>query len=323
MRKSACTASPRSTDRADREWRRWTEWTLTIRAGEFMVLHGPSGCGKSTTLRMIAGLEEITSGEPRIDGRPGAGGLSDRRRPVDDGAEIDLRRGARRRHRSSGVRGAMRKRHPPVAAGAYRTSSAPWRAVAIRSVTPLARTSRFSWSASSSRRASAAVSRAVLAPAGGIQLGEERGNGGLLPEHGTEHVQAHDVARTFPDAVDRGFAIQARHDRVLDVAGASVALHGLRVRVPAHACRSSTCRPRFRCGRARRRLRTPAAASVDGAGEAQGEGERRLRLDGQIGEHVPHEGLLHQLLLEGGSVRGVMQACTSPWRIRAAELEQQ
>ena len=36
---------------------------LEIREGEFLVLVGPSGCGKSTTLRMIAGLEEITSGD--------------------------------------------------------------------------------------------------------------------------------------------------------------------------------------------------------------------------------------------------------------------
>ncbi len=36
---------------------------LEIRDGEFMVLVGPSGCGKTTTLRMVAGLEEITSGE--------------------------------------------------------------------------------------------------------------------------------------------------------------------------------------------------------------------------------------------------------------------
>jgi multiple sugar transport system ATP-binding protein len=42
---------------------------LEIAAGEFMVLVGPSGCGKSTTLRMIAGLEEITGGTIRIDGR--------------------------------------------------------------------------------------------------------------------------------------------------------------------------------------------------------------------------------------------------------------
>ena len=37
--------------------------------GEFIVLVGPSGCGKSTTLRMIAGLEDITSGELYIDGK--------------------------------------------------------------------------------------------------------------------------------------------------------------------------------------------------------------------------------------------------------------
>jgi multiple sugar transport system ATP-binding protein len=42
---------------------------ITIGDGEFMVLLGPSGCGKSTTLRMIAGLEEISSGTLSIDGR--------------------------------------------------------------------------------------------------------------------------------------------------------------------------------------------------------------------------------------------------------------
>src|SRR5262252_9571014 len=39
---------------------------LEIRDKEFVVLVGPSGCGKTTTLRMVAGLEEITSGEIRI-----------------------------------------------------------------------------------------------------------------------------------------------------------------------------------------------------------------------------------------------------------------
>jgi ABC-type sugar transport system ATPase subunit len=42
---------------------------LEVRDGEFVVLVGPSGCGKSTTLRMLAGLEEVTSGEIRIGGR--------------------------------------------------------------------------------------------------------------------------------------------------------------------------------------------------------------------------------------------------------------
>jgi len=41
---------------------------LTIDDGEFMILVGPSGCGKSTALRMIAGLEEISSGELKIGG---------------------------------------------------------------------------------------------------------------------------------------------------------------------------------------------------------------------------------------------------------------
>ena len=40
---------------------------LEIADGEFVVLVGPSGCGKSTTLRMIAGLEDITGGEIEVD----------------------------------------------------------------------------------------------------------------------------------------------------------------------------------------------------------------------------------------------------------------
>ena len=42
---------------------------LAINDGEFMVLVGPSGCGKTTSLRMIAGLEEITSGQLKIGDR--------------------------------------------------------------------------------------------------------------------------------------------------------------------------------------------------------------------------------------------------------------
>src|SRR6201988_827870 len=43
--------------------------SITISDGEFIILVGPSGCGKSTTLNMIAGLEDISSGELRIGGQ--------------------------------------------------------------------------------------------------------------------------------------------------------------------------------------------------------------------------------------------------------------
>ena len=42
---------------------------LTVNDGEFMVLLGPSGCGKTTVLRMIAGLEEVTTGDIIMDGK--------------------------------------------------------------------------------------------------------------------------------------------------------------------------------------------------------------------------------------------------------------
>lgn len=45
------------------------DFNLDVEDQEFIVFVGPSGCGKSTTLRMIAGLEEITSGELVIDGQ--------------------------------------------------------------------------------------------------------------------------------------------------------------------------------------------------------------------------------------------------------------
>ena len=45
------------------------DFSLEVEDQEFIIFVGPSGCGKSTTLRMIAGLEEISSGELKIDGR--------------------------------------------------------------------------------------------------------------------------------------------------------------------------------------------------------------------------------------------------------------
>lgn len=45
------------------------DFNLEVKDGEFIVLVGPSGCGKSTTLRMVAGLEDITHGKLIIDGK--------------------------------------------------------------------------------------------------------------------------------------------------------------------------------------------------------------------------------------------------------------
>src|SRR5438105_8301793 len=42
---------------------------LSVKDQEFLILVGPSGCGKTTTLRMIAGLEEVSRGDIRIGGR--------------------------------------------------------------------------------------------------------------------------------------------------------------------------------------------------------------------------------------------------------------
>ena len=46
-----------------------TDLDLEVGAGEFVVFVGPSGCGKTTALRMVAGLETITSGNVKIDGQ--------------------------------------------------------------------------------------------------------------------------------------------------------------------------------------------------------------------------------------------------------------
>ena len=45
------------------------DFTLDVSDGEFVVFVGPSGCGKTTALRMVAGLEDVTDGEIRIDGQ--------------------------------------------------------------------------------------------------------------------------------------------------------------------------------------------------------------------------------------------------------------
>ncbi|MEV4363604.1 ABC transporter ATP-binding protein [Nonomuraea sp. NPDC004186] len=55
--------------------------TLDVAPGEFITLLGPSGCGKTTTLRIVAGLEEASSGHVRLDGEV-IDGLPPQRRPM-------------------------------------------------------------------------------------------------------------------------------------------------------------------------------------------------------------------------------------------------
>ncbi len=54
------------------------DFTLSIEEGEFVCLVGPSGCGKTTLIRLIAGLEEPTTGEVRFRGRPVKGSGAER-----------------------------------------------------------------------------------------------------------------------------------------------------------------------------------------------------------------------------------------------------
>ena len=56
------------------------DFNLEIEDKEFIIFVGPSGCGKSTTLRMIAGLEEITSGTLKIGDRVGKRCRAERQR---------------------------------------------------------------------------------------------------------------------------------------------------------------------------------------------------------------------------------------------------
>jgi multiple sugar transport system ATP-binding protein len=127
--------------------------SLEVRDGEFLVLVGPSGCGKSTTLRMIAGLDSVSSGSISIDGQPVndlapkdrdlamvfqnyalyphltayenmAFGLKLRRRP---GAEIDAR--VQDAARMLGISSEQLQRKPGALSGGQRQRVAVGRAI--------------------------------------------------------------------------------------------------------------------------------------------------------------------------------------------------
>ena len=69
---------------------------LTINEGEFFSLLGPSGCGKTTTLRMVAGLEELTAGTIRL--------VPARKAPVDREGRLELYDQATERQRAREAR---------------------------------------------------------------------------------------------------------------------------------------------------------------------------------------------------------------------------
>ena len=156
------------------------------------------------------------------------GALGDRQsaRALDDRAELGVRR---QRAVLEAALAARREAQnaSATAAGAWRTSSEPCRHSAIDSTTRRARVSSVAgsanWPSSSPTRAS---SRA-LTPCGLSHLGEEDLERARRARQRAQHVEADDVARALPDRRERRLAVQARHARLLDVAGAAEALERL------------------------------------------------------------------------------------------------
>ena len=142
-----------------------SDLNLDVATGEFVVFVGPSGCGKTTALRMIAGLESITSGrrEARRPGhqRPAAEGPGHR-----DGLPELRALPAHGRGEEHGLRArrcaASRRRRSTRASARRRASSAsPTRCTRSRARSPAASGSAWRWGARSSatRRRSSWTSR--------------------------------------------------------------------------------------------------------------------------------------------------------------------
>ena len=65
------------------------DFNIEIEKGEFIVLAGPSGCGKSTTLRMIAGLEDVSTGDLIINGKRVNNVAPKDRESADEGGDMN------------------------------------------------------------------------------------------------------------------------------------------------------------------------------------------------------------------------------------------
>ena len=139
-----------------------------------------------------------------------------------------------------------------------------------------------------------------VAAAGELTLGQEGGQALGLAAHRAQHVEAHDVARALPDAVQRRVAQQLRQRALLDVAVAAEALEGLghhRGRALAHPELAERHAYAGELG----------LAGVDGVGEAQPQDGGRLGLESEVGEHVAHERLVDEQSPEGLAVARVVQ----------------
>ncbi len=140
-----------------------------------------------------------------------------------------------------------------------------------------------------------------------------------------QHVERHDIARAFPDRVDRRFAVIARQRRFLDIAVAAKALHRL-----VEQRRRDLADPVFhhrRHGAGKRRLATVARRLVEGARQAEGKRRRAGHVQRHVGQHPLHQRLVDQLLAEdlampwcGAPLRPARRASgpTTPPRSRAA-----
>ncbi len=93
--------------------------SLAIEDGEFVVLVGPSGCGKTTTLRMVAGFEDPSAGEIRIDGK-----VVNDVEPRDRGLGMVFQTHALFPHKSvrQNIEFGLRMKHVPAAARARRVA---------------------------------------------------------------------------------------------------------------------------------------------------------------------------------------------------------